>query len=256
MPAFQRCARPRAGCRRPASWRAQFHGCALERGDERLQLVEQLAAAGHREGADDTDAGQVARCRCTGRAGASRWRSGPDLCRPVAGHHAVGRPLVLDLEHDPLVRLVRARQRLGDDRRQARRPRTREPPLRQGAVGRRRRQVDGAATPASAAPSAARRCSKGCPVRSSSPRASRSKAMKWAGVCAASSVTRRVRRVDPLQQRLEIEPGRPRRRSRSPRRSTHRGGNWPGPPRPARGSTGHRALVAAADLHLVAVGGR
>ena len=36
------------------------------------------------------------------------------LVRPVARHDAVRRPLVLDLEHDPLVRFVAAIGRLGD----------------------------------------------------------------------------------------------------------------------------------------------
>ena len=58
------------------------------------------------------------------------------LVRPVAGHHAVRRSDVLDLEHHPFVRLVGPLERLGDDAVEPRALELVEPPLRHlGIVG-------------------------------------------------------------------------------------------------------------------------
>lgn len=68
---------------------------------------------------------------------------GPALVHPVAGDDAVGRALVLDLEHEALVGLVGDVDRLGDDAVEARALELGEPALRDVAVGCRRGQVDG-----------------------------------------------------------------------------------------------------------------
>ena len=70
-------------------------------------------------------------------------RAGAVLVPAEAGHHAVGRALVLDLEHRPLARPVRRRRGAWRSRRRGRRPRSGRTSPRQGAVARRRRQVDG-----------------------------------------------------------------------------------------------------------------
>ena len=64
------------------------------------------------------------------------------LVHAVPGDHAVRGPLVLDLEHDALVRLVGDRQRLGDDPVEAGALELVEPSLRDAGVGGRRREVD------------------------------------------------------------------------------------------------------------------
>src|SRR5262249_39090024 len=76
---------------------------AVEGGDQRLQLGVQGLALGERERADDADAGQVAVLVVKPKQQRSdRLRAA--LVYPVPGDHAVRGPLVLDLEHRPLVR--------------------------------------------------------------------------------------------------------------------------------------------------------
>src|SRR5580658_10347123 len=77
----------------------------VERGDQRLQLREQRDPLLHGERADHADAGQLPVVLVQPQ------QQGPDavlaaLVDPVPGHHAVRGPLVLDLEHHPLVLLV------------------------------------------------------------------------------------------------------------------------------------------------------
>ena len=68
---------------------------------------------------------------------------GPVLVPPEPGDDAVGGALVLDLEHRPLARQVRAVQPLGDDAVQAGALEPVEPVRGEGAVPGRGRQVDG-----------------------------------------------------------------------------------------------------------------
>ena len=102
----------------------------VERGDQRLQLGEQLPPLGHREGADDADGRERAVILVQPEQQRAD-RVGAGLVQPVAGDDAVGRALVLDLEHDALVRLVGDRQRLGDDAVEARALELVEPALRE-----------------------------------------------------------------------------------------------------------------------------
>src|SRR5215207_327013 len=100
---------------RPAPWMTG------EVGDQRLQLGEQLSAADHRERAHHPDGYQERRVgfgtelERQGRTlavvdvqseqhRADRTLAG--LVHPVTRHDAVCGPLVLDLDHDPLVRLI------------------------------------------------------------------------------------------------------------------------------------------------------
>src|SRR5208282_656709 len=114
----------------------------VEGGDQRLQLAEQLDARVHRERADHADAGQLPVVFVQAE------QQGPDavlpaLVDPVAGHHAVRGALVLDLLHDPLVRLVYPPRRLGDQPVQARALELAEPPGGHLPVAGGRSQVDG-----------------------------------------------------------------------------------------------------------------
>ncbi len=68
---------------------------------------------GHREGADDADRGECAVVLVEPEQQRAD-RVVARLVHAVAGDDAVGGPLVLDLEHDALVRLIGDRQRLGD----------------------------------------------------------------------------------------------------------------------------------------------
>jgi hypothetical protein len=226
----------------------------VERGDQRLELGEQLVAAGHRERANDADAGQLPGVAVQAeQERADRLLAG--LVCPVAGHHAVGRPLVLDLEHDPPVRLVGAGQRLSDDPVQAGSLELLEPSLSQGVVGGRRRHVEGRGH-------AGQRLFQRRPALLERP----------LGVVVVAEgeqverdeVGRRLarehvhpagRRVDPLQQGLEVEPA----------AVGSRDHDLPIDHAPARELlgdrghefgevAGHRPLIAAAELHLAAVG--
>src|SRR5882757_5238825 len=69
----------------------------VEGGDQRLQLDEELLAPGQRERADDPDAGQVAGVVVEPEEQRSDHVRAA-LVQPVSGQHAVGGPLVLDLE--------------------------------------------------------------------------------------------------------------------------------------------------------------
>ena len=226
---------------------------ALERRDQRLQLVEQLLAPRHRERADHADRGQ--RAVVVVQAEQQRTdRVRPALVHPVAGDHAVGGALVLDLEHHPLVRLVGAVERLGDDAVQPGALELGEPALRRSS----RSVVAGVTWTARraarqrAARDAARRSANGRPVRSSSPSASRSKAMNDAGVCSASRVTRdaagwmrccSASKSSPSPVAITISPSTTHRSGSSARERLDQ----------LREVAGHRLLVAAADLDLVAV---
>ena len=212
-------ARTRGPCRRSSATPRTARGAraglllgpgprmALEVGHQRLQLLEQLPAARHREGADDADRGQRAVVVVEPEhQRADRVR--PALVHPVAGDDAVRGALVLDLEHDPLVRLVGARSAAWRRPRPARRPRTRSnhrcgdrrdpsSPASRGSAGR---------ASASASTSSCAALRERPAGESSSPSASRSKAMNDAGVCSASMRHPRRGGVDALLQRLEVQP--------------------------------------------------
>jgi hypothetical protein len=96
---------------------------------------------------------------------------------------------VFDLEHDALVRLVAAVERLRDDAIEPGALELGEPPLGEVEVVAGVRCTDGPA-PARAATNAERRSANGRPDRSASPKASRSNAMNEAGVFSASMLTR------------------------------------------------------------------
>jgi len=86
----------------------------VERCHQWLHLAEQLFAARERERADDTNRGQLAAVReQSEQQRADRVR--PALVNPITSDDAIGGPLMLDLEHHPLVGLVGAIERLGDD---------------------------------------------------------------------------------------------------------------------------------------------
>ena len=69
-------------------------------------------------------------------------RARPVLVPPEARDHAVGRALVLDLDHRPLARQVRPLEPLRDDAIEARALEAVEPVEGEGPVGRGRGQVD------------------------------------------------------------------------------------------------------------------
>ena len=255
LPLFQRLTSFLRGVRSPCSWAAQFHGWPLERGDQRLHLVKQLLADGHRERADHADREQHVPLVVE----AEQQRADPvvaGLVHAVAGDHAVGRTLVLDLGHHPLVGLVGAGRAPWRSARPARRPRTRRT-----TAGRSSRSsvagvtyTGGLRVRRARRPAAARRSANGRSVRSSSPIASRSNATKLAGVCSAEQLDPAGGRVDALLQRLEVErvalgvghdhlavDHRPLREVGQHRRDD------------LGEVAGHRLLVAAADLDLVAV---
>ena len=124
----------------------------------------------------------------------SSGRSGRGgLVQPVAGEHDVGGAGVLDLQHRARVLLVRRGHRLGDHPVEAgalevlepvRAPR---PGRASSGSGARAGSGRGRRAPPRAGPGARRTAA---PVRSSSPRASASKATKLAGVCSASRLIR------------------------------------------------------------------
>ena len=129
----------------------------VERRDQRLQLVEQLLAPGHREGPDDPHRQQLA----VGVVDAEQQAADQvvtALVGAVAGDDAVGGALVLDLGHRALVGLVGAVELLGDEAVEPGPLELGEPLRRDGAVGRRRGEVDRAPArrpaPARAAPAA------------------------------------------------------------------------------------------------------
>ena len=225
----------------------------LERGHQGLQLLEQLAAAGHRERADHAHAGQVPGVGVQAEEQrADRLRAA--LVRPVPGDDAVRGALMLDLEHDPLVRLVRPVQRLGDQPVQPGPLELLEPVAGQVAVRGRRGQVH-------------RGAGLGQGLLQCGP-ALLERLLAQISVVQREQVERHeVRRgllgkegdtagrgVDPLQQGLEVQP--PAGGIRDHDLPVHHA-----PRRQIRGQglgdlreiPGHRALVAAADFHLALV---
>src|SRR5215467_11467059 len=225
----------------------------LERGDQGLHLGEQLPPLRHRERADHAYAGQLV----LGGVQAEQQRADrlvAGLVRAVPSHHAVGGALVLDLEHDPLVRLVPAVQRLGDEPVQPGALELGEPLPGQRPVAGRRGDVQRCPHP-------------GQGLLQHRP-ALRERPLHVVGVpegqqveghepgrgLAGQQVHPARRRVDPLQQRLEVEP----------RAVGVRDHDLPVDHAPLRQLPDdladklgkvprHRALVAAADLHLVTV---
>jgi hypothetical protein len=113
----------------------------VERRDQRRQLLEQLSTAIHRERADHADVGEHTRVVVEPEQERPD-RVGTALVQPVAGDDAVGRSLVLDLEHHAFVGLVRPFERLGDDPVEPGALELVEPPTRELGVGRGRRDVD------------------------------------------------------------------------------------------------------------------
>ena len=127
---------------------------------QRLQLLDQLLAPLHGERGADADV--LERARVVVEAEQQRADDRAALVEAVARHHDIGRPLVLDLEHQPGVRPVRQIERLGDDPVEPRALVLLEPLLRQLDVGG-RRAPDGpaVAASASAAASVVRRTASG-----------------------------------------------------------------------------------------------
>ena len=225
----------------------------LERRHQRLQLGHQRAPYRHRERADHAHARQLARVPVQPEQQRPD-RVGAALVRPVARHHAVRRPVVLDLEHHALVRLVQHRPRLRD---QAVKPRALElaEPLRGDLlIGRRGRQVDGRGR------AGQRLLERGAALGE---RALRVVNRVQRQQVERDEVGRRLRgqqphpargRVQPQLQGLEVQPpGGPVRQHDLPvddapgRQLGQEGGHQLGE------VAGHRPLVPAADLDLVAV---
>jgi hypothetical protein len=123
-----------------------------------------------------------------------------------AGDDAVGGALVLDLEHQALVGDVGEVAALGDHPVEAGALEAGEPVGRDLGSDVAGVRWTGASALASASTRRARRSEKGRDLRSSSPRARRSKATKLAGVCSASSATRDAAGVDAVEQGVEVEP--------------------------------------------------
>src|SRR6516162_4681809 len=224
----------------------------LEGGDQGLHLGEQLPAPGHGERAHHAHAGQLVIGVQAEQQRADRLVAG--LVRPVAGHHAVGGPLVLDLEHDPLVRLVPAVQRLGDQPVQPGALELGEPLPGQRPVGGGRRDVQRRAHPGEGllqhGPALGERPLHVVGV----PERQQVEGHEAGGSPGGQQVHPARRGVDPLQQCLEVEPG-----ARGV--GDH---DLPVDHAPLRELLddladqlgkipGHRAFVTAADLHLAAV---
>ena len=107
---FQRLPSALRGVRASAISCFPVPGVPVERRDPRLQLLEELPTAIHREGADHPDVGEHARVVEPEQERPDRI--GAALVQPVPGHDAVGGALVLDLEHHALVGLVGPFERL------------------------------------------------------------------------------------------------------------------------------------------------
>ena len=242
-------------CRRSTGWSRSCAACARRprarpssTGGRRTSVtsgcssVNSSRRAGHREGADDADRGQHAAVVVQAeQQRADRVRAG--LVHAVAGDHAVGGALVLDLAHHPLVRLVAQVQRLGDQ------------PVEPGALELARTSAApssrscvagvtwiGGCASASACSSAARRSSSGSLGEVVVAEREQVEGDEAGRRLPASSVHPARRGVDALLQRLEVEGvARRCRRRRSRRRSRARSGSWPAPPRPPRGSSGSSA---------------
>jgi hypothetical protein len=224
---------------------------SVEGGDQRLELSEQLLAAGGGERADHTHRGQ----RAVVLVEAEQQRSDcvrAALVHPIAGDHAVRGALVLDLEHHPLVRLVGAGKRLGDHPVQPGPFELGEPLLGQTAVAGSRGQMD--------------RCLglRQRPLQRSPPLGERpagpvlvTQGQQVEGDERGRRLLRQQldaarRRVNPLLQHLELQP------------IADHDDDLPVDDAPLRQVgfdrldhfrevAGHRSLVAGADLHLVTV---
>ena len=213
---------------------------------------EQLAPARHREGADHADGASPSRwsihCeaarlrRRRGRAAGSRSRRPRSCAR--GSRRPRNRPCARgDLAHHALVGLVGEVGALGDQAVEAGSFEALEPVARHRLVAVSGVSGPAVLSPSSACSSAVRRAANGSPVRSSSPSASRSKAMKLAGVPPASSITRLAAGWMRCWSRSRA---RPRRRPRSRRRSRNASADCAGRPRPRREVARHRPLLAAA----------
>jgi hypothetical protein len=221
--------------------------------DRRRKLLEELPTAIHRERPDHADVGEHPRVVVQPK------QERPDgigaaLVEPVPGHDAVGRALVLDLEHHPPVLLVGPLERLGHHPVEPGPLELVEPPPRDLHVGRGRRDVD-------------RRhgvheggLERGPPFDERSTRevviAEREQVerdeMSRGGFGQHADAA--VGGMDPLLERLELEPS-------QLSVGDHDLAVDDGSLRQVRRDrlhdlgevAGHRPLVAAADLHLVVV---
>ena len=254
LPAFHRLVSFLRGVRSPCSCAAQFHGCPSNVGDQRLHLGEQLLAPGHRERPDHPDRGQHAALVVQPeQQRADGVRAG--LVHPVAGDHAVAGALVLDLGHHPLVGLVGLVELLGDQPVQPGPLELLEPGPRQLVVVGDRGEVDRrlapGPAPAPAGPAARRTGARSGPRRRAPAGRTR---RSWPGSRAASRFTRlaagwmrccSTSNSSELRSRSSTTIS-PSITARSREVGQHRVDHL-------REVAGHRALVAAADLHLVAV---
>ena len=155
---------------------------------QRRQLVHQLLAplAAERRAHPDV----VERSLVVVEAEQQRPHALAVLVPAEAADHAVGRAVVLHLEHGPLVLEVGAVDRLGHHAVEPGPSKRSNHSCGQRRVGRGRGEVDGGLAFAATFSSCARRSANGVRRRSSSPRARRSKATKEAGVSSASMRTR------------------------------------------------------------------
>jgi hypothetical protein len=154
------------------------------------QFVGELAPAGHRERRRDADV--MERPLLVVEAEQQR----PDeiasgLVPSKPGDDAVGRALVLDLEHRALARLIRQRVGLGDDTVETGAFEPLQPLGSDRSIARDRREVDRRGSPAAMSPSSsARRPACGISRRSRPPGRQQSKATNDAGVTFDSFSTR------------------------------------------------------------------
>src|SRR6185295_19425192 len=109
---------------------------------EGRQLLGERRPAVPRERGRDPDVVELAVVVVQPQQERADVRAGPVLVPPEAGHDAVGRPLVLDLQHRALARLVRRLEALGDDAVEAGALDTVEPICRGVPIARRRGEVN------------------------------------------------------------------------------------------------------------------
>ena len=200
------------------------HGCSSIGYDEGLELLDQLGAAGLGEAGADADVLQLPTVVQTEEEAAEqRPLRSAGLVLAVARDDDVRGALVLDLEHGAGVLDVRRAQRLGDD---AVEPGTLElvepPSALAGSVvvaGEEARAVEAARAPPPARRDARRTAGR---RTTSSPRASRSKATKPAGVFSAS-MSIAARRGGSAPGGSRTPAGRRRYRRAARRRSRRRG---------------------------------
>jgi len=174
--------------------------------------------------------------------------------RPVARDHAVRRPVVLDLEHDPLIGRVDTGPGLRDQPVQPGPLELAEPFRRGRVVHRRRGQVNGRRRRGQ------RRLKRGPPLAE---RQLHIRGVAQRQQVERDEVGRRLRRqqphsalgrVQPQLQRLEVQPPAVPVRQHDLAVDHAAGGQLGEKSRNELGEVaGHRPLVPAADLHLVAV---